>query len=349
MTDASGEPPGDGQPVPEVPLTRRDAADARRAPVPAESPALQSHIRAARSEFESQVAHARAEFEEANERIKARTGRDLIVATLIGLAAGAILIASLIFFKWLFLVFALAAVGMGVFEFSRALTASGRRIDLVPQLISGAVIVVSAYFFDLWLHWVVVFVAIAFVVVWRLVAQMASRDGRTYGAVLGDVLITGFIQLYVPFLASLCVVLLVQEGGEWWVLAFIAVAVASDTGAYAAGVAFGRHPMAPRISPKKTWEGFGGAVLAAVIVGVLLALFLLGLDWWMGAVFGLVILGTATAGDLGESMIKRDLGIKDMSSWLPGHGGVLDRLDSILPSTAAALALFYLFTPLVAS
>ena len=349
MTDASGEPPGGGQPVPEVPLTRRDAAEARRAPVSAESPALQSHIRAARSEFESQVAHARAEFEEANERIKARTGRDLIVATLIGLAAGAILIASLIFFKWLFLVFALAAVGMGVFEFSRALTASGRRIDLVPQLISGAVIVVSAYFFDLWLHWVVVFVAIAFVVVWRLVAQMASRDGRTYGAVLGDVLITGFIQLYVPFLASLCVVLLVQDGGEWWVLAFIAVAVASDTGAYAAGVAFGRHPMAPRISPKKTWEGFGGAVLAAVIVGVLLALFLLGLDWWMGAVFGLVILGTATAGDLGESMIKRDLGIKDMSSWLPGHGGVLDRLDSILPSTAAALALFYLFTPLVAS
>jgi phosphatidate cytidylyltransferase len=350
MTDASGEPSGGGQPVPEVPLTRRDAADARRAPAPAESsPALQAQFRAARSEFESQVAHARAEFEEANERIKARTGRDLIVATLIGLAAGAILIGSLIFFKWLFLIFALAAVGMGVFEFCRALTASGRRIDLVPQLISGAVIVVSAYFLDLWLHWVIVFVAIAFVVVWRLVAQMASRDGRTYGAVLGDVLITGFIQLYVPFLASLCVVLLVQDGGEWWVLAFIAVAVASDTGAYAAGVAFGRHPMAPRISPKKTWEGFGGAVLAAVIVGVLLALFLLGLEWWMGAVIGLVILATATAGDLGESMIKRDLGIKDMSSWLPGHGGVLDRLDSILPSTAAALALFYLFTPLVAS
>ena len=90
--------------------------------------------------------------------------------------------------------------------------------------------------------------------------------------------------------------------------------------------------MAPRISPKKTWEGFAGAVVAALIAGVLLALFMLGLDWWMGVVFGVVILGTATAGDLGESMIKRDLGIKDMSSWLPGHGGVLDRLDSILLS-----------------
>ena len=106
--------------------------------------------------------------------------------------------------------------------------------------------------------------------------------------------------------------------------------------------------MAPRISPKKTWEGFAGAALAALIAGVLLSLFMLGLPWWTGLVIGAVILGTATAGDLGESMIKRDLGIKDMSSWLPGHGGVLDRLDSILPSVVGALALFYLFSPLAA-
>jgi len=132
------------------------------------------------------------------------------------------------------------------------------------------------------------------------------------------------------------------------VLAFIIIAVASDTGAYAAGLSFGKHPMAPKISPKKTWEGFAGATLAALIAGVLLALFMLGLPWWTGLVIGIVILGTATAGDLGESMIKRDLGIKDMSSWLPGHGGVLDRLDSILPSVVGALALFYLFSPLAA-
>ncbi|WP_246533797.1 phosphatidate cytidylyltransferase [Microbacterium flavescens] len=312
-------------------------------------PVIQAHIRAARTEFESQVAHARAEFEEANERIKARTGRDLILATLIGVAAGALLLGSLIFVKQLFLVFALAAVLLGVFEFSRALVATGRRIDLIPQLVAGAVVVLSGYFLELWLHWVVVFVAIAVVVVWRLLVQMTARDGRTYGAVLGDALVGGFVQLYVPFLASLCVVLLAQDGGEWWVLAFIAVVVAADTGAYAAGILFGKHPMAPRISPKKTWEGFAGAVLAAVVAGVLLGIFMLGLEWWVGVVIGIVILGTATAGDLGESMIKRDLGIKDMSSWLPGHGGVLDRLDSILPSAAAALALYYLFTPLVAS
>jgi phosphatidate cytidylyltransferase len=327
MTDPSGEDPRGGPP------TDPGAA-------------FQAHIRAARNEFESQVAHARAEFGEANERIKQRTGRDLIVATLIGLAIGGALIASLIFFKWLFVIFALAASTLGTWEFGRALIVAGRRVDLIPQLIAGTLLVIAGAFLDVWLLWVGIFAAVAFVIVWRLIAQMAARDGRTYGDVLSDCLIGAFIQLYVPFLTSLCVLLLSQEGGEWWVLAFIIVCVASDTGAYAAGLSFGRHPMAPRISPKKTWEGFGGAALAALLAGVLLALFMLGLPWWTGLIFGAVVLLTATTGDLGESMIKRDLGIKDMSSWLPGHGGVLDRLDSILPSTVAALALYYLLTPL---
>jgi len=348
MTDASDDRPA-GDPPPDAPLTRRDAAGLRRTAGTGDpNAAFQSHVRAARSEFESQVAHARAEFEEANERIKERTGRDLIVATLIGLAIGAALIASLIFLKQVFILFALGAAMLGIFEFGRALKGAGRRVDLIPQLVIGAVLVLSGYFADLWLHWIAVFVAVALVIVWRLLAQMFAKDGRTYGAVLSDVLIAGLIQLYVPFLASVCLILLRQEGGEWWVLAFIIIAVASDTGAYAAGLSFGKHPMAPRISPKKTWEGFAGAALAALIAGVLLALFMLGLPWWPGLVIGAVILGTATAGDLGESMIKRDLGIKDMSSWLPGHGGVLDRLDSILPSAVGALALYYLFAPLAA-
>jgi len=348
MTDAPGGADSGSEPR-DVPRTRREMGESRRAVDPNDPAAmLQSHLRAARSELESQVAQAKAEFEEANERIKERTGRDLILAILIGLAIGAVLLGSLLFVKWAFLVFALAAVLLAIFEFSRALSASGRRVDLVPQLASGAVIVVAAYFVDAWLQWIVLFVCLAVVIVWRLVVQMASNDGRTYALVLGDVLVGAFIQLYVSFLASLCILLLAQEGGEWWVLAFIIVAVAVDTGAYVAGISFGRHPMAPRISPKKTWEGFAGAAVAAMVAGVLVGMFMLGLDWWMGLVLGILILGTATAGDLGESMIKRDLGIKDMSSWLPGHGGVLDRLDSILPSTVAALALYYLFTPLAA-
>ena len=361
--------PADG-PEPQRPLTRREAAAARRqaavsgAPEPTvpppeaipprpalpEDPApFQESMRAARTEFEQQVAHARVQFEEANERIKQRTGRDLILAILIGLAIGAVLISTLIFLKWVFVAFALAASVIGTVELARAFQVGGRRIDLAPQLVLGSALVVGATFLGYALQWVLLFSAIAVIVVWRLIAQMAAKDGRIYGDVLRDVVTGIFLQLYVPFLASLCIVLLRQEQGEWWVLAFIIVAVATDTGAYVAGISFGKHPMAPRISPKKTWEGFAGGVLGAVGAGLLLAQFMLHLPLWCGAVFGLAVLAAATIGDLGESMLKRGLGIKDMSSWLPGHGGVLDRLDSILLSTVPALALFYLFSPLVAS
>ncbi|HIE62693.1 MAG TPA: phosphatidate cytidylyltransferase [Microbacterium sp.] len=332
-----------------------DRSDAR---VPGESageateeagPGLQAQMRTARTEFEQHVAHARAEFEEANERIKKRTGRDLILAILIGVGIGAVALLSLIFIKWVFIFLALGVVVLGVVEFSRALAGSDRRIDLTPQIVAAVVVLLSGAFLELWLHWVALFAALAFVVVWRLIAQMAAADGRRYSAVTSDVLAGTFVVFYVPFLASMAMVLLRQDAGEWWIIAFIAVAVVADTAAYASGLTFGKHPMAPRISPNKTWEGFAGAVVGAVAAGILLGIFMLGIPWWAGAILGAVILGTATTGDLGESMVKRDLGIKDMSSWLPGHGGVLDRLDSILPSATAALALYYLFSPLVAS
>jgi len=345
MSDASARPPGDG--------SRRRARRTRPDTDPDEQPgdpaaSLHVHLRAARSEFENHVARTRADFEEANERIKERTGRDLILAILIGLAIGVVLLLSLIIWKPVFLALALAAVVLGVFEFTRALQAAGRRMDLVPQLFGAAALILSGWFFALWLHWIVLCSVIVIVVVWRLLAQMATHDGRRVGQVWEDVVTGVLAQLYVPFLASLCIVLLAHDRGEWWVLAFIIIAVAADTGAYVTGLTLGRHPMAPRISPKKTWEGFAGAVVFALVAGVLLASFMLGLEWWTGLLIGAVILLTATVGDLGESMIKRDLGIKDMSSWLPGHGGVLDRLDSILPSAGGALALYYLLTPLVA-
>lgn len=324
-----------------------------RPPMPvgegAESHALREQWRARRDEFESHVTQAREQFDQANERIKQRTGRDLIVAILIGVAFGAVLIASLLFIKWLFLPIAIAAGLLGTYELSRALRAGGRRVDIAPQLIAGAAVLLTGPFAALWLSWVVLIAAVAFVSVWRMIGQMIAADGRTYGAVLADVVVGAFVQVYVPFLTSVALMLLSRESGEWWVLGFIAVAVAADTCAYAAGLALGRHPMAPRISPKKTWEGFGGAVVGSLAVGVLLAIFLLQLPWWCGLIFGAAILICATLGDLGESMLKRDLGIKDMSSWLPGHGGLLDRLDSILPSTVPALALYYLLTPLIGS
>ncbi|MFT4306578.1 MAG: phosphatidate cytidylyltransferase [Microbacterium sp.] len=310
------------------------------------SASFHEQMRARRTDFESQVAHARAEFDQANERIKARTGRDLLLAIVIGLAIGAVVLASLVFFTWPFMLVATVAALLGQFELIRALQAAGHRLDVVPLLLAGVAIMLAAWFLGATLHWVVLFAGLAFVVVWRLLAQMSARDGRRYGAVLDDVLVSGLVLVYVPFLASLALILLRQDQGAWWVMAFLIVAIAADTGAYATGLLLGRHPMAPRISPKKTWEGFAGAAVFAVTAGVLLAWLMLGLPWWTGIVLGVAILGSATAGDLGESMLKRDLGIKDMSSWLPGHGGVLDRLDSILPSAAVALAVSFLLTPL---
>lgn len=336
------EPSGDGAPDERAPTTRA----ARRAVDPA---SFQEHVRAARSEFEQQIEKARTDFEHANERINERTGRNLLLATVIGVAIGAAVLAALLFVKWIFLFFAIPVCLLGLFEFSRALQAAGRRVDLIVQLTAGTVILLAGFFVGHWTHWVITFAAVAVVVVWRLMAQMAARDGRRYGDVVSDALVAGLLPLYVPFLGSLCLVLLRQEQGELWVLTMIATVVAADTGAYASGLAFGRHPMAPLISPKKTWEGFAGAALAAIAAAVLMGMFLLHVPFWVGIIFGIVVLGSATAGDLGESMIKRDLGIKDMSSWLPGHGGVLDRLDSILPSTITALAMYFLFFPLVSA
>lgn len=344
MTDESPatETPDDG-----APLTRAEAR--RAAELDADSPTFHAQVRAARSEFEHQIERARADFEHANERINERTGRNLLLAILIGLAIGAAVLGSLLFVKSLFLLFAIPVSLLGLFEFSRALQASGRKVDVWPQLAVGGVIMLAGFFAGHWTHWVVTFAAVALVIVWRMLAQMAARDGRRYGDVLADVLVAGFVPMYVPFLASLTLVLLRQDDGEFWLLTMIIIVVAADTGAYASGLAFGRHPMAPKISPKKTWEGFAGATVAAVGGAILAGLFLLHIPVWAAALMGLAVLVSATVGDLGESMIKRDLGIKDMSSWLPGHGGVLDRLDSMLPSAAVALALSFAFAPLVTS
>ena len=152
-----------------------------------------------------------------------------------------------------------------------------------------------------------------------------------------------FTLIYVPFLGSFVALLLAEDEGVKGVLTFIAVTIASDIGGYAAGVLFGRHPMAPVISPKKSWEGFAGSAVATVATGVALVVYLLDGDWWVGVVLGLIAVVMATLGDLCESVMKRDLGIKDMSQIIPGHGGLMDRLDSLLATVAPIwLLLHYL-------
>ena len=289
------------------------------------------------SDFETQ---ARA----ANDKINARTGRPLLRAIGVGLVLGGSLLVSLLIIKELYMVFAGALVAFVAYELASALRSAGRDVPRIPTIVA-AVAVVPATFY--WLdegHWWVTLGGIVVISIWRLV-ELALPSGRASAKnVLLDIGAAAFIMVYVGFMAGFTVLLTAQDGGQWWTLAFLIVVVAVDTGAYASGLAFGKHLMAPTISPKKTWEGFAGSVAAALIAGILAAIFMLQQPWWVGVILALAMVLTATSGDLAESLIKRDLGIKDISSFLPGHGGFLDRLDSALLSGAVAYALFLIFT-----
>lgn len=295
-------------------------------------------------ELQAQFEATRHQFEAANEVIEARTGRNLIAAIVIGLALGLSVMFSLIFMKELFMVFTAIVVAFGSFELATALRIAGYRVPRVAIVLVSVATIPAAFYLSDEGKWLVLLGGAVVIAVWRLV-EFAFPRWRATGRKLWEDLAAGaFVLVYVPFLAGFAVLLAAKTGGEWWTLTAVIIVVATDTGAYASGLLFGKHPMAPKISPKKTWEGFIGSVVSAVIAGVLLATLMLGQPWWVGVILGLVLCGTATVGDLTESLIKRDLGVKDMSSWLPGHGGFLDRLDSILPSCATVYILFVIFT-----
>ena len=319
----------------------------RRPRTPAE---LQEQIRATRSDIVDQVRATRMQFDQANARITARTGRNLVVAIGLGLVLGAALLVSLIVAKQLFLIVAVVLVGFGTFELAGALRHAGIHVPRAGSATAGVLAQPVAFFAMsprpdgapvLPAGWLLaVLGAVVLAVAWRVAEEAQSATPR--GPLARDLLTTAFVQLYVTGLGSCATVLTAQAGGQWWTLSFVGVVVATDLFAYVSGLLFGKHPMAPRISPKKTWEGFAGSATAAIVVATILAPLLLGEPLWFGPIFGVVVLVCGTLGDLGESMIKRDIGVKDISGLLPGHGGFLDRIDSVLPSGAAALLLLFL-------
>ena len=154
-----------------------------------------------------------------------------------------------------------------------------------------------------------------------------------------------FALAYLPFLAVFVPLMLARPDGSRRTLIFVALAVCSDAGGYFAGILLGKHPMAPGISPKKTWEGLAGSVLLGVTAGAILLVTLLHGHVWQGVILGAAAVAAATLGDLAESMIKRDLEIKDMGSVLPGHGGVMERIDSLLIVAPVAWLLLTIFIP----
>jgi phosphatidate cytidylyltransferase len=266
-----------------------------------------------------------------------RAGRDLRAATAVGLGLAALVLGTLFVWKPAFVALAVIAVVIAVWELGQALATRGIRIPLVPLLLGCVLMTVGAYAGGDATLVVALGLTIVAVLVWRL-----GDRARGYAR---DVTAGIFVAVYVPFLAGFAMLLLHPEDGAWRVLTCFLVVAASDTGGYVAGVLAGRHPMAATVSPKKSWEGFAGSVVACVAVGVLAVVVTLDGDWRAGAILGLAAVVTATLGDLGESMIKRDLGLKDMSTLLPGHGGLMDRLDSLLPTAPVAWLILTALVP----
>ena len=263
-----------------------------------------------------------------------RAGRNLPAAVGVGVGLGVVVIASLFIRREAFVAVVVVAVCLALWELSQALTARQLHVPLPPVAVGAVAMVVAAYTAGGQALAVCFVLTAVGVVVWRgaEAPEGAVRD------IAGGI----FAAAYLPLLAGFVVLMLAEDDGAWRVLTFMIVTVCSDIGGYALGVVAGRRPMAPSVSPKKSWEGFAGSVIACVVAGAVLMPLVLDAPWWSGLLLGAATVLAATLGDLGESMLKRDLGIKDMGSVLPGHGGVMDRLDSLLVSAPVAWLLLHL-------
>lgn len=265
-----------------------------------------------------------------------RAGRNLPAAIGVGVGLLAAVGASLFFRPEPFVLFAVVAVGAALWELAQAFRRRDIQIPLWPLWFGTAGILYSSFVAGAEALMVSFMLTVAGVVLWRVL------DGSGTMSAVRDAAAGVFATAYLPFMAGFVMLMLAAPNGRRLVLIFILLAVANDFGGYVAGVLLGRHPLAPSVSPKKSWEGLIGSFALATAVGVVGVVYLLEGPWQLGLALGVVAPLTATLGDLAESMIKRDLDLKDMGSLLPGHGGVLDRLDSMLLTAPFVYVLFAL-------
>ena len=269
-----------------------------------------------------------------------RAGRNLPVAVGVGACLGGLVFLTLLTIKATFLIYVGVAVAIALAELAAAFSKRGINIPVIPVAAGGAAVMTCTY----WLGARAALAALALTVVvifaWRMTSGPAGF--------VKDVTAGVFALIYLPFLASFVLAMLSQPDGPRRVITFVILTVCSDIGGYFAGITLGRggrHLMAPVISPKKTWEGFAGSAVACLAAGALLLTYLLHGHVWQGLLAGAAAVLAATLGDLTESVIKRDLDIKDMGTLLPGHGGILERLDSLLVVAPVLWLLLYLFIP----
>jgi phosphatidate cytidylyltransferase len=256
------------------------------------------------------------------EKKPSRAGRDLPKAIASGVVLAVAIVLSLAFWSPAFMFIVGAAVVVAIWEMHQGLKTRGIDIPQEPLMVGGVVMVAVAFLFGAPALVTATAVSALVTMLWLL--------RRGVNGYVQNATASVFTLIYIPFLGSFVALLLAEDEGAKAILTFVIVTVASDIGGYATGVLFGKHPMAPVISPKKSWEGFAGSAIACVVAGYVLVVHLLEGEWWVGVVLGAVTVVMATLGDLCESVMKRDLGIKDMSQIVPGHGGLMDRLDSLL-------------------
>ena len=266
-----------------------------------------------------------------------RTGRNLPVAAAVGVLLGGLAIVTLFTLKVTFLVLVALAVGGALWEVSRAFANRNLAIPVIPVGAAGAAMLALAYWSGVQATLAAFVISVIVLLAWRL-------PGGAEGYVR-DTTASVFALAYLPLLATFVALMLARPDGPRRVVIFVALAVCSDVGGYFAGILLGKHPMAPRISPRKTWEGLAGSLLAGLIGGAVLLVTLLHGHWWQGALLGIAAVAAAVLGDLVESMVKRDLDIKDMGNILPGHGGVMERIDSLLIVAPVAWLLLTVFIP----
>ena len=266
---------------------------------------------------------------------KIKAGRNLPAAVASGLVLALLVIVSLVTIKWLFGVLAVAALLVAVHEFVSVLRSRGIHVARTPVYIATAAIPSVAYLWGLEAQLAATGIAILAVMLWRL-----RRGAQGYVA---DISVSVMLVAYLPFLAAFLMLTLSADNGPWRVFVFILLTVSNDIGGYAVGVFFGKHAIAPQISPKKSWEGLAGSVVLQSIVGIVAFIYIFDAPWWQGLIAGVVLTVSATGGDFIESAVKRDLGVKDMGTIVPGHGGIMDRLDSLIPNAFVTWVLFSIF------
>jgi phosphatidate cytidylyltransferase len=275
-------------------------------------------------------------------------GRSLSKSISVGLLLGGVFLLTILTFNgFLFMALAAAACGAGAWELSTALRVRGWYVPRVPAVVGSVLIMPATYFGGQEWQWLTSIGIVAALVIWRTVHLLWERREAPIQRLqhtLRDYAAAALVVIYLPLTCSFAVLLLRRpEDGQWWVLTFVLTVAMIDTFGYLIGRKLGRHKLAPGVSPKKTIEGLIASITGGLAAAIASAVFWLHIDWWWGVVIAAVLTLSAVFGDLAESMIKRDLGVKDMSSLLPGHGGVMDRLDSILPSALATFVLVSIF------